>query len=281
MNSRYARSEDRWSGGSVSATSPTATDVLSARGLKKCFGGLVAVDGVGLTVPRGQVVGIIGPNGAGKTTLLNLLSGALKADSGTILLDGADITSMSAPQRAGVGLRRTFQNIRLFTSMTVIENVVTGMHMQTRGWLVGGILGGRRVRDAEKDALDVAYDVLQSMGLADLAGAMAGSLSYGQQRRLEIARALAAGPRVLLLDEPAAGLNSAEKRQAADMIASLPQQYELSVVLVEHDMDLVSRTCSSVSVIDYGKPLCDGPPRQVLSDQRVIDAYLGTEATQP
>jgi branched-chain amino acid transport system ATP-binding protein len=176
-------------------------------------------------------------------------------------------------------LRRTFQNIRLFPGMTVIENVVVGMHVQTKGWLTGGILGGPRVRFAEVAALHTAYEVLTEMDLANQAGALAGSLSYGKQRRLEIARALASRPRVLLLDEPAAGLNSAEKRQAADMIASLPEQYDLSVVLVEHDMDLVSRTCTSVSVIDYGRPLCDGPPAQVLQDQRVIDAYLGTAVT--
>jgi len=284
MSRRSMNSDYRSGGDSNSLTSSFGSrdvDVLSAHGLEKRFGGLVAVDGVSLTVPHRQVVGVIGPNGAGKTTLLNLLSGALPADSGAIFLDGKDITPMKAAQRAGVGLRRTFQNIRLFTGMTVVENVVVGMHVQTKGWLLGGIFGGPGVREAEQEAFHVAYEVLESMGLADLAGALSGSLSYGQQRRLEIARALASRPRVLLLDEPAAGLNSAEKRQAAEMIANLPEQYGLSVVLVEHDMDLVSRTCSSVSVIDYGKPLCDGPPRQVLSDQRVISAYLGTEVTQP
>ncbi|WGX97475.1 ABC transporter ATP-binding protein [Nocardioides sp. L-11A] len=254
----------------------TTEQLLAAHGLAKRFGGLVAVDGVDLAVPAGQIVGIIGPNGAGKTTLLNLLSGALRADEGTILLDGADITRRNAAQRAALGLRRTFQNIRLFGGMSVLENVVVGMHAQTRGWIAGGIVGGPRVARAEQDAFDTALAVLDALDLGTRVDHLAGSLSYGEQRRVEIARALASSPRILLLDEPAAGLNSAEKRAAAELIRTLPERYGLSVVLVEHDMDLVTHTCATVSVIEYGRPLCAGRPAEVLSDQRVIDAYLGT-----
>ncbi len=260
---------------------PATRTLLSARGLTRRFGGLLAVDDVDLDVPRDTVVGIIGPNGAGKTTLLNLLSGALASHHGSIVLDGGDITRSSAAQRAERGLRRTFQNIRLFTSMTVLENVVVGMHVQTRGWLLGGILRWPSVRSAERTALDRAYDTLQALGLHTKSRAPAGGLSYGDQRRLEIARALASGPCLLLLDEPAAGLNSAEKREAADLISGLPTRFGLSVVLVEHDMDLVSRTCSNVTVLEYGRLLCDGPPEQVLTDERVIAAYLGTDEGQP
>ncbi|GAA3536123.1 ABC transporter ATP-binding protein [Nocardioides daeguensis] len=267
----------RMDGGTgVLAAESTAGHLLSATGLVKRFGGLIAVDGVDLAVPANDIVGIIGPNGAGKTTLLNMLSGALAVDEGTIRLDGVDITQRNAASRAALGLRRTFQNIRLFGGMTVLENVLVGMHVQTRGWIAGGIIGGWGVARAERAAVETAATVLTTLGLESCANSLAGSLSYGQQRRVEIARALASSPRVLLLDEPAAGLNSAEKREATELICSLPERYGLSVVLVEHDMDLVSDTCSAISVIEYGRPLCDGRPAEVLNDQRVIDAYLGT-----
>ena len=256
---------------------PNGERLLVASGLTKRFGGLIAVDGANLQVSAQQVVGIIGPNGAGKTTLLNLLSGALVADAGTIYFDGHDISKAGASRRASHGLRRTFQNIRLFTTMTVLENVVVGLHPQTKGWLLGGMLGGRRVRQAEAQAVDRAKEVLDALGMTRRNRDLAGSLSYGEQRRVEIARALASSPRLLLLDEPAAGLNSSEKRDAADLIRSMPERFGVAVVLVEHDMALVSRTCSHVAVMDYGKPLCEGPPEKVLADPRVIEAYLGTE----
>ncbi len=259
-----------------SARTDNEVPALSGVSLTRRFGGLLAVDDVNLAVPTRVIAGIIGPNGAGKTTLLNLLSGAVPPSSGRVLLGKTDITQANATSRAAVGVRRTFQNIKLFTQMTVLDNILVGQHVQTRGWVLGGVLRGPAVRRAELAARQRAHQVLDDIGLRCAPEALAGSLSYGDQRRLEMARALAAAPKVVLLDEPAAGLNSAEKARTAELIASLPSQFELSVLIVEHDMDLIRNTCSHVTVLDYGHVLCEGPPTTVLRDQRVIDAYLGT-----
>jgi branched-chain amino acid transport system ATP-binding protein len=196
------------------ATAQKVAPALRATDLTRRFGGLVAVDGVSLEVQAGSVVGVIGPNGAGKTTLLNLLSGAVACNGGSVVVGERDLTKVNAAGRSAAGLRRTFQNIRLFTSMSVLENVMVGQHTRTRGWLGGGIIRWPAVRQAEADALDRARHLLNEFGLGTREHDPAGSLSYGEQRRLELVRAVSADPSVLLLDEPAAGLNSAEKQAA-------------------------------------------------------------------
>jgi branched-chain amino acid transport system ATP-binding protein len=250
---------------------------LRGRELTRRFGGLLAVDSVDISVLPKTIAGIIGPNGAGKTTLLNLLSGAVKPTSGRVWLGSTDLTSKGATDRASEGLRRTFQNIRLFTQMSILENLLVGQHVQLRGWLFGGVVQGRSVRIAERDARERAMEVLEAVGLTQAPSRLAGELSYGDQRRLEMVRALVARPKVLLLDEPAAGLNSAEKSRTAELILQLPEFFGVTVVLVEHDMDLVSRTCDHVTVLDYGHVLCSGPPREVLNNPEVIEAYIGVE----
>jgi branched-chain amino acid transport system ATP-binding protein len=261
-------------------SAPATAPALAGRRLTRRFGGLTAVDNVDISIPQQSIVGVIGPNGAGKTTLLNMLSGAIKPTSGNVLLAGKDVTKLGPTQRAAAGLRRTFQNIRLFSQMSIMENVLVGQHVKLRGWVVGGVLRGRTVRACEAAARDNAMEVLDVVGLDHDPTRLAGELSYGDQRRLELARALAADPTVLLLDEPAAGLNSAEKSRTAELILELPGLFGVTVVLVEHDMDLVSRTCQQVTVLDYGIELCSGTPHTVLNDPRVIEAYIGVEADE-
>jgi branched-chain amino acid transport system permease protein len=241
--------------------------VLSVRGLSKHFGGLKAVDNVDIDVRRGGVHALIGPNGSGKTTTLNVLSGLYKATSGTVTLDGTDITNMPPHQRAAAGLGRTFQNIRLFRSMTALENVVIGAERP------GNTLTGRR----DDDALNArAMSALTFVGLGARANELISSFSYGHQRLIEIARALAANPTLLLLDEPAAGLNSSEKLELHALLKRIAAQ-GLTILIIDHDMTLVSEAAQHITVLNFGKRIADGESLAVLRHPDVVSAYLGTE----
>jgi branched-chain amino acid transport system permease protein len=241
--------------------------VLSVRGLSKHFGGLKAVDNVDIDVRRGGVHALIGPNGSGKTTTLNVLSGLYKATSGTVKLDGTDITDMPPHQRAAAGLGRTFQNIRLFRSMTALENVVIGAERP------GNTLAGRRDDD---DLNARAMSALTFVGLGARANELISSFSYGHQRLIEIARALAANPTLLLLDEPAAGLNSTEKLELHALLKRIAAQ-GLTILIIDHDMTLVSEAAQHITVLNFGKRIADGESLAVLRHPDVVSAYLGTE----
>jgi branched-chain amino acid transport system ATP-binding protein len=252
---------------------------LEVRDVHKHFGGVKAVDGVSLEVRPGAVAGLIGPNGAGKTTLVNLITGQFTAESGGIFLDGAPIGGLRSHQIAAAGVARTFQNIRLYRPLSVLENVLTGMHLHRApaGWTQ--LLPSRKPRAADQARQDEAFRLLTMVGLdpSAVAHRQSGTLSYGDQRRLEIARALAVKPKLLLLDEPAAGLTQAEKSQLGDLLRSLRTE-GLTVVLIDHDIKLVWGVCDEVTVLNFGRRIASGPPASVAADEAVVAAYLGTGA---
>jgi len=247
--------------------------VLELRGLTRRYAGLVAVDAVSLDIAPG-IHALIGPNGAGKTTLFNLVSGLVSPSAGTIQLRGQDVTRLSANRRAALGLGRTFQNIRIFASMTVLENALTGLHAWLRPRLVPTLLRMPGFRAAEREAVARAQEALAFVGLAAAAGQQAGGLSYGDQRRLEIARAIAPSPALLLLDEPAAGMNPAETEALAQLIRRVRER-GTTVLLVEHDMGFVMGLADQVSVLSFGKLIFEGTPTAVRRAPVVIEAYLG------
>ncbi len=249
--------------------------LLEVKNLGISFGGLRAVDEFNITIEKGQLYGLIGPNGAGKTTVFNMLTGVYKPTDGTILLDGENITGKSTIEINRAGIARTFQNIRLFKDMTVLDNVKVALHNHYKYSVLTGILRLPKYFKTEKLMNEKAIEMLKVFELEDKAELTASGLPYGEQRRLEMARALATEPKLLLLDEPAAGMNPNETAELMDMIRLVRDKFGMTVLLIEHDMSLVSGICEKLTVLNFGQMLCEGKTENVLSDPDVIKAYLG------
>ena len=257
--------------------STMSNEMLKVSGLQMRFGGLLAVDGIEFDVRRDEVFAIIGPNGAGKTTVFNCVGGFYKPTAGEVTLDGQSIARKPSHVVARHGLVRTFQNIRLFRQLTVVENLMVAQHQQVKAGLLRGLLATPAYRRSEREALERAAQWLERMGLTSVANREAGTLSYGHQRRLEIARCMITKPRLLMLDEPAAGLNPQEKIELQQLIDGLRREFNISVLLIEHDMSLVMGVSDRILVMEHGKPIMIGKPDEVRNDPRVIKAYLGED----
>jgi branched-chain amino acid transport system ATP-binding protein len=269
------------------APRPTATSVraeaqeggvlMSLQNLTIRFGGLVAVSDFSLDIKKGEIVGLIGPNGAGKTTIFNIITGQYTPDSGHVFFDGSDITGWRPDLIARAGIARTFQNIRLFGELSVLDNVLVSEHLGIKSSLLTAALGLPRYLSEEREARSRAMALLKLVGLADLYDVQAGALPYGQQRQLEIARALATHPKLLLLDEPAAGMNPEETKRLMTFIRELRDRFSLTIFLIEHHMEVVMGICERIRVLDYGVSIAEGTPKEIQTNPRVIAAYLGEE----
>jgi len=249
--------------------------VLDVRNLGIDFGGLTAVDGFNITIGPTEISGLIGPNGAGKTTIFNLLTSVYQPTRGSILLKGIDTKGMTTAKVNRMGIARTFQNIRLFSEMTALENVKVGMHNSIKCSFFSSLLRLPRFYKAEKAANKKAMELLEFMGLADVADVKAGSLPYGVQRRLEIVRALATDPAIILLDEPAAGMNPSETTELMHQIRRIRDTFHIAIFLIEHDMNLVMNVCEAIAVVNYGRIIAKGTPEEIKENPAVIEAYLG------
>ncbi|MBD2691995.1 ABC transporter ATP-binding protein [Anabaena catenula] len=251
--------------------------ILEMKELTRSFGGLVAVNNVSFTVNKQEIFGLIGPNGAGKTTMFNLITALIPPSSGKLLYQGKEISQLKPYQIASLGIARTFQNIRLFGDLSALENVIIARHLHNKTNIITGILGLPFAANEENKSKQKALELLELIGLTSRAEEKAKNLAYGDQRRLEIARALALEPQILLLDEPAAGMNPSEKQQLSEFIRNLRYRFNLTIILIEHHVPLVMGLCDTIAVLDFGQLIALGEPSIVRNNPAVIEAYLGTE----
>ncbi|MCO7176730.1 ABC transporter ATP-binding protein [Sporolactobacillus kofuensis] len=253
-------------------------NILEVKNLTKQFGGLTATSDITMNIEKNSITAVIGPNGAGKTTFFNMITAVYKPTSGDILLNGKSLVGLKPHQVSQFGITRTFQNIRLFNDMTVLENVLVGMHQNLKSHWVGTLLQLPHIRKIEETARVEAYDILKYVGLEDYVNENAGNLAYGAQRRLEIGRAMAAKPKILLLDEPAAGMNPKETEKLTNLIYDLRSKLDVTIILIEHDMKLVMKISDFIYVLDHGELIASGKPDEIRTNNRVIEAYLGKGA---